>query len=473
MYGNKPVVLFLSLLIGGLQAHAQTASFSSPNGVREECRILPRIPGGQYSKGDAKKEQEYCALDFYDTTKIALCPKTWSTSPGTIVDDISASNMSQQQYEAQPSCGGSKSDTSLVKFKQTMNQAGTSGTFSPSSLLYYHLSRYFDATVDIPVAVYRSMDKDAHFARVSRKAFTGHMGKSSMNRAGWQWLYKAEQNPASYSPTRELFIPDNKQIYGVLVGGGGVRYGAEVNGIRSKWGDAQNNDFQNTPAFLALRSQQPLKQAIQEGLQLGKKNSLVAKAMGGGASDFQMAVWMKELTEITILDYIFSQQDRIGNIDYKWIVYAVDHNGTVGSQEVASKVARSAMNRIPLPAVDGTPNLIQKTQLSDNDAGGRNYVNYTKRTQMLQKIRHIHLNTYRQLIALNHDLQSHGELFHYVQANFNLDNRQLSQMLTFTNEAAGILQATCKAGRLRFDLYSPEELLKGSTQEVTADCERP
>ena len=86
-----------------------------------------------------------------------------------------------------------KKGNDLAKFKQTMNQPGTSGTFSPSSLLSYHFSRYFDATVDIPVAVYRSMDKDAHFVRVSHKAFTRNMGKSWMNKAGWQWLDRAEQ----------------------------------------------------------------------------------------------------------------------------------------------------------------------------------------------------------------------------------------------------------------------------------------
>ena len=252
-----------------------------------------------------------------------------------------------------------------------------------------------------------------------------------------------------------------------------MRYGAEINGIRSKWGDAQNNDFQNTPAFLALRSPQPLSQAIQEGLQTGRQNSVVAKSMGGGASDFQMATWMKELTEITVLDYIFSQQDRIGNIDYKWMVYSVDQNGDVSSQKVESKVARSAMKSIQLPAVIGTPHLIQKTQMSDNDAGGRDYVNFTKRTQMLQKIRHINLDTYRKLIALDHDLQGKGDIFQYVQANFNLDTHQLLQMVTYAHEAAAILQATCKAGQLRFDLYPPKELLKGATQEAKADCERP
>jgi hypothetical protein len=29
-----------------------------------------------------------------------------------------------------------------------------------------------------------------------------------------------------------------------------------------------------------------------------------------------MVFWMRDLADITLLDYLFGQQDRIGNIDY-------------------------------------------------------------------------------------------------------------------------------------------------------------
>ena len=57
---------------------------------REQCFMLDRFPAGSgatYRENDAKKEQELCGVSFEDKG-IGLCPKTWSTSPGTIVYSI-------------------------------------------------------------------------------------------------------------------------------------------------------------------------------------------------------------------------------------------------------------------------------------------------------------------------------------------------------------------------------------------------
>lgn len=332
--------------------------------------------------------------------------------------------------------------------------------------MYYHLSRYFDTTVDVPVVVYRSMDKDAHYRRVAQKAHVRAMGKSSMNRAGWRWLATSEQDPSRYLPTGDLLTPDRKQIYGDLLGGGGARYGAEINGIRSGGGVAQNNDFQNTPAFLALRSASPLKDAMAEEIKGGRASPKINRDLGPAVSDLQMALWMRELSEIVILDYILSQQDRVGNIDYKWRQYTVDaQTGKVSSEKVNSESSRAAMKIVD--------NMVQKTQLNDNDAGGRRYTNFTKITRMLPKLRHIGADTYGKLLALNDDFQRQGELYKYFAANFNLGTAELKQLVTLTNEATGILKSTCMAGQMRFDLQPPSAFLTGEAVAQTVNCEAP
>jgi hypothetical protein len=451
-------------------------TFQSPNGVTEECRALPHIAAGKYDIEDGEDEQKLCAIDFYAQNQIALCPKTWSTSPGTMVYDISKSNKSQADYEAQASCGGSKAGhEKITKFKQTMNASGTSGTFAPASLLYYHFSRYFDATIKVPVTVYRSMDKEAHFSRVTNKAHTKNMGKGAMNKAGWKALYNAEKNPASYRPASELFTADQKQIYGMLGDQGGERYGAEINGIRSRWGDAQNLDFQETPGFLALRSEKPLDEAIAEGLAKGMKNAKIRQAMGPGASKFQMAVWMKELSEIALLDHMFSQQDRIGNIDFKWYVYYSDDKGKVKSDKLDAETPRANMARIDYPR-KGQPGveLVQRTRLTDNDAGVKeNYTNFTKRTKMLEKIRHLAPETYKKLIDLDKDLQAGGFGLAYIKDNFGLNDAQVKKIVENTHEAAQIFRATCNAGKLKFDLASVKAAFKGGIQPVTLNCDNP
>ena len=223
--------------------------YTSPNGIQEYAIALDHIPHGRYKSRDIQKEQKFLAIDFYHNY-IALCPKTWSTSPATMVSDIAKVGLNRRIYERNRCLGKIVGDQvkKLAKFKQSMNQHNTSGTFSTASLLYYHFSRYFDTAVKVPPAIYREMDKREHRNRVSRS------GRSKTSRgmisAGWSHLYNAEKNPSRYRPTNELFTPDRNSIYGVLLRGKGTRYGAEVNGIRSRWGVAQNKDFQKTAPLL-------------------------------------------------------------------------------------------------------------------------------------------------------------------------------------------------------------------------------
>lgn len=465
--------LALAPSVSALAADAQQTLFTSPNGEQEQCLRLAHAPGS-YTKKDEKSEAELCSYDIY-RNEVAACPKTWSTSPGTMFYATEGSGLTQAEYEAQK-CGSKKGHKKLAKHKTTMNQSGTSGTFSSASLLYYHTSRYFQTVVQVPVAVYRTFDKDSHFERVSSKA----VGMGSMNKKAWEVLRAAEKNPSSYKPTRELFTPDMKQIYGVLLDdGGGERYGAEINGVRSSWGDAQNNDFQKTPAFTALRSDKPFGQAVQEGIQEGKSNGKILNDLGslhlGGV---QMGLWMRELTEITLLDFIFSQQDRIGNIDYDWY-WVYSENGSVKAKKEKrdeyKNLPRNKMKAISAPEdiAQFQPVLVQKSIIADNDAGGRvQYVNYTKRTKMLEKIRHYDAGVYKRLLALNADLGAQGPLYQYFRDSFFLDSAQLNQIVKNTAEATKILQGSCRAGTLRFDLDF-DSLITGQVNEAKVDCDNP
>jgi len=368
-------------------------------------------------------------------------------------------------------CGEGKSakdlaNGDLAKFKPTMNASGTSGTFAPSALLYYHFSRYFDTTVEVPVTVWRTMDAKKHLSEVARPglAISGHNRSARMNNAGWQMLVAADQNPERYSPTDELFTSDRKQIFGVLTSSPGHRYGSEINGTRkSGWGKGQNFDFQETPAFLALRSEEPLKQAIAEGLAEGVRDPQIARDLGSETPPEQMVYWMKELTEIVLLDFIFSQQDRVGNIDFTPYYYWVS-NGEVEHKK--AKHHEPGDTTVPAEA-----KLIRRTNLNDNDAGGRvQYANFSKSTQMLEKLRHMDAGTYQSLMALDQDLQSKGPVHQWVSTSLGLDQGQIDQIVKNTNLAVGILKSTCDAGKLRFDLSPKEFLLTGTVIEQEIAC---
>ena len=235
-------------------------TFQSPNGLAERCVRIAQIPGGKYSNGDLKEETAFCQIDLY-APAVALCPKTWSTSPGMMIYDVSDGNyaMDRTGFERNACTEGKSAKglakTDLAKFKPTMNASGTSVTFAPSDLRDYQFSRYFDTTVKVPVAVWRSMDVVTHHDEVATAGLVLSGGKHGgrMNHGGWQVYGNAASTPKAYRPTDDLFTRDRKQIYGVLLSSPGHRYGSEINGTRkSGWGKGQNEDFQMTPAFFAL-----------------------------------------------------------------------------------------------------------------------------------------------------------------------------------------------------------------------------
>ncbi len=477
---------------------AGTQTFRSPNGISEKCIVLPKMPRGKYSSGDIQDENNYCGLNFYEETA-GLCPKTWSTSPGTIVYKIDPAKISQAKFE-EKYCSDQKSDQPYIiekvgTFKQTMNGSNTSGTFSTSSLLYYHFSRYFHASVNVPVSVYREMDKDEHFRRVTKKgqALTG----SGMIGGGWDALSDAEKSPNSYSPVFELFTQGKDKIYGVIVRSKGERYGTEINGIRSDWGVGDNEDFQRTPAYEALKNTAGIKEAIDKTLKTYESSVIPALRERSNNSEVQsdidtlaslvakitpkqLAYWMKELSEIVIFDYIFSQQDRIGNIDFVWKwTYLDPATGDVKDRTVKEdnfkNLPRSKISSIPVPSdlASMKPVLLQRTQLGDNDAGGRvEYANFAKSTKMLQQIRHISPTTFNSLIALNNDLQSKGEIYKYITTNFPLsDEGQIPQIVSNTALAAGIVKGLCEAGKLKFDLRPDAFFATGDVVDAAIKCD--
>lgn len=461
-----------------------TKEFQSPSGLTEYCIALAKLPLGKYKKKDLAEEQRLCAFNFHNDT-LALCPKTWSTSPATIVAsflDVDGKNLANSSAEAEHSlCRKDTTMDKLAKFKQTMNQSNTSGTFSGSSIMYYHFSRALDADVNIPVAVYRTMDMKEHYSRVSKKASPPASAK--MNVAGWDWLRKAEENPAGYNQASDLFTSDRQQIYGVLLKDKGERYKEEINGTRERgWGKGQNYDFQETPAFFALKEQAALTEAIHKGYDKAIRNPKIKAAVPTRPSQAQMILWMNEVSEIVILDYIFSQQDRIGNIDFRWYWAYIDAQEEFQTDRVKEdeyeELPRLKMHVIKPPAAIAgfQPTLVQKTFMGDNDAGGLvQYANFTKTTGMVDGLAHLNKGTYQRVLKLARDFAKKGENYQVIAREFATlnvteGNKRLNQTVGNTILVASLLEKKCQAGTLRLDLVSFKKAMKGQFETQPTNC---
>jgi hypothetical protein len=453
-----------SLVKGTLREHA------GPRGTVERCVAVARMPGGVYTEADAREEEALCAIDFHAGGH-ALCPKVFSTSPGTLVYALAGAPGPQAMGAFERVQCASKAvkkegaTGAPVSFKMSVNSRHTSATFANAALVYYHFARYFAATAHVPVAVLRTMDRQEHRQRIAERgmAMSAESAALRMNHAAWEALVAAEKDPARYTPTEELFSADG-QVYGVLLRPLGSRYSEELNGTRaSGWGDGQNRDFQQTAPFLALRVDKPLAEAIEEGKRAAFRDPRIARATAPDADPRQIAFWMSALVDITLLDFLFGQQDRVGNIDYlptwHWI-------------EDGRLVRRAAEGRTP-PAdlAAHAPLMFKRTELGDNDAGLRiGYVNYAKRTGMLEGLRHYRAGTYERLMRLHRDFGARGPLHEHVRTSFGLSEREFRNVVDNTAAAARLLHAACAAGELRFDVEADEFFVSGEVEPRRVEC---
>jgi len=444
----------------------QVTEFRSPSGVIEQCIRLQEFPGAHYSNHDREVEEFYCALDF---AKLALCPKLWSTSPGTILYEIEGDD--HTAFERQNCSDGHHAKAAAKShpgnFKVSVNARDSSATYAPSSWVYYHLSRYFRMQTHVPVAVYRSTDTSEHNRRVTKPALqiVGDSRRLRMLAAGWRALDAIETGRESGSAARAALTDDGRQIFGVLLDNKGDRYGAEFNGTReSGWGAGQNHDFQQTAPFIALRDPRPVPEAAREAVRDARKNPRMAKDLPADTPVEQVVFWMQDVIEITLLDFMLGQQDRIGNIDYNWRWYWVE-DGKLES--------RWAHGKEPPPEIAAfNPVRLRQSAINDNDAGVRaGYADFAEKTHMLEGLRHYNADIYQRLGRLVADFDAQGPAFSWLTESAGLSTREAETIARRAGEAFALLQADCRSGQLRLDLNAEHFLRSDGAAATAGSCE--
>jgi hypothetical protein len=251
-------------------------------------------------------------------------------------------------------------------------------------------------------------------------------------------------------------LTDNgRQVFGVLLDSKGDRYGAEFNGTReSGWGAGQNHDFQQTAPFLALRSELPVAEAASWAIREARKNPRMAKELRADTPVEQVVFWMQDVLEITLLDFILGQQDRIGNIDYNWCWYWVEE-GKLESQPAHGK-------DVPADLAAFNPLRLRQSAINDNDAGVRaGYVDFAAKTHMLEGLRHYNPELYQRLGRLAADFEARGPSYQWLTASAGLSGKEAETIAGRLQQAFALLQADCEGGALKLDL-DPARVLPGA-----------
>lgn len=217
---------------------------------------------------------------------------------------------------------------------------------------------------------------------------------------GWHTLVDIINDPSSYigSDTygggpQDLISTDGDTVYGALLDGSGQSYGPELDrSIDTPWSVETYDELQMTPTFRALSSDAPLDMAISFGRSQTLGNFPEKQDQAENFSPQQLAFSMHDLSEVLLIDYIMSQKDRLGNIEYKPYFYWLD-NGHVMRAEANGRTAGEG--KVPEDAVR-----ILRMRLNDSDMGGREeYTNRTELFGMLEKLLWFEIKAQRVILA--------------------------------------------------------------------------
>lgn len=450
----------------------QISAYKSYNGVAERCVRISPMPTVLYDPDDLIEEAELCSLDAYDLD-VALCPKIWSTSPAIVFYDISEGKFRGDRLGFQTKiCAGGKiakyvAKDAITRLKFTMNQETTSATFTPSSLLYYHLSRYFDFSTTVPVAVWRSIDKSVLLNEVALggQDLSAGQDKLTLNHAAWSTIVDAikqpdtYKKPGSYGSAEDFLTADGTAAYGTMYDGGGTQYGPEMNGS-VVFDTAENRyaAFLQTPAVTTLNTDLPLAEAISETLKGGDVVFTPKGRETQRITTAQLAFWMHDMAEILLIDSIMGQQDRPGNIDYREYFYW-EKDGKLKRERFRDQVAGEG--DVPRDA-----QILLRSRLNDNDAGGRpEYDNHLVIMKALEKLHHFDPALYEKLQALDKAFQGQGPIYLWLRDSFGLEEDQTEMIVANTAFAASVLRDRLAQGNLRLDLKSSALFSGGAKKE--------
>ncbi|WP_413568714.1 hypothetical protein ACLWBD_14550 [Bdellovibrio sp. HCB117] len=413
--------------------------FRSPQGLAEVCVVPKKWPGASYRSDDVEKENDLCSYDFH--TNMGICPKYTSTNPAILLLKPNAT-YSKAAIDAS-NCDVKKMNVKTeAKFKQSVTCS-----YTPAILAYYPISRILGNVGRVPVAVIRSMDREVH-SRQTDKAIAHFQNSTDDIKYSWNAMGKVHKNPANYPTVIDGTL---SQIYGAL--SDNIKNEEQYVEVSGKGVyETRYERFLQQPPFLKVSGSQTVEQML-------------------GTKDFaavaQTVTQMKDVSDLVLLDTLMNQQDRIGNIHYKFYWYAA--NPATQKIERMKSEAKWVGNQLQVPQAEKDlmagkqAALIKEMVLKDNDCGIVK-TNMMRRVGALEKVKHMSYNTYRRFMAFERTLKD-AYTKDYFMKEMLFTSGDYGVLVGNATKAKQILLSKCQAGELIFDV-DLETYIPGATKPI-------
>ena len=349
----------------------------TPNGVNEVAQRLIRFPftphdvelkqddalsvsKDWFTKHDKNEIDQLDNLDFYASSGpqcVGVVPKLHNTSAGIEIYQLPPT-LSKETFEktegpyragVTKKYSNKRSGKKVAKFKV--------GTMAESGLACFHVSRLLGHLVEVPPATYRTMDIQ-EFEKVGDQART--TGHPSCTQA---W---ADLRSMAKSGNPKVVLPDGKLVFGSLA----QNPRGENSSPEDYWtvGAIRGHSF-----YRVLSSRSP----VASILNLNDVKCL---------QDLALA---QDMTRGVILDSIFRQVDRLGNISIAQLQHYVTNKGNVKWDDKVSDKDKAESVSPLLP--------LKRIMYKDNDDGMNWGMNSISVTPILNETHHIDQTIYNRL----------------------------------------------------------------------------
>src|SRR6266576_23067 len=434
---GNPLVLEHSTPTGATEIAQRLVAFPfTPPDVKLKEKEPLSSSNDWFTKHDKNKIDQLGSLDFYASSgpeSVGVVPKLHNTSAGIEVYQLPPT-LTKETFEktegpyrsgVTKKYSNKRSGEKIAKFK--------AGTMAQSGLACFHMSRLLGHLVEVPPATYRTMDLQ-EFQKVGDQART--TGHPSCTEA---W---AELRAMAKSGSSKLILPDGKTVCGSLA----QNPRGEDSSPEDYWtvGAIRGHSF-----YKVLSSKAP----VANILNLNDPKCL---------QDLALA---QDMIRGVILDSIFRQVDRLGNISVDQLQHYVDRDGKVKwDDKLSDKDKDDAVS--PIFA-------LKRIMYKDNDDGMMWGMNSISVTPILNEAHHVDKTIYNRLQWLAGLMQdsepgSDAKIKDYFINAVHISGDNYDKLKASLIKQAASLKSRVEAKDIQLDLDFEGTMKKLYAKEVEA-----